>query len=314
MRVLVAGAGAVGGYYGAALAEHGHEVAFVARGEHLAAMQLRGLTIRSSGRTRALTPVRAVAKPAEAEGTGIDLILFTVKGPDTEPAALALRPVVGSRTAVLTLQNGVESGERLVAILGAGCVLEGITVISARIAEPGVIEQTGPPPRMVLGESTGPVTPRAESVAAAFRDAGVAAHATADVRRAVWEKFIRLAPGATLTSACQATIGEARDTPGGAGLYRALIAETVAVGQAAGVDLPADAVDSAVAFIGTLPASMKISMELDFERRRRGELEEITGAVVRLGRRLGVPTPTYDVLYGVLSIRAATFVSPALPA
>jgi 2-dehydropantoate 2-reductase len=304
------GAGAVGGYYGAALAEHGHDVAFVARGDHLAAMQARGLTIRSGGRTRVLAPVPAVAEPAEAGGTGVDLVVFAVKGQDTEPAARALQPVVGPRTAVLTLQNGVESGERLIAILGAGRVLEGTTVISARIAEPGVIEQTGPPPRIALGEPTGPVTPRAEAIAAAFREAGVAAHATADVRRAVWEKFIRLAPGATLTSACHATIGEARDTPEGAALYRALIAETVAVGRAAGVDLPADAVDTAVAFIGSLPASMRISMQLDFEHRRRGELDEITGAVVRLGRRLGVPTPTYDVLYGVLAVRAGMFVSP----
>jgi 2-dehydropantoate 2-reductase len=311
VRVLVVGAGAVGGYYGAALAEHGHDVAFVARGDHLAALQARGLTVRSGGRTRVLAPVRAVAKPAEAGGADLDLVVFTVKGQDTEPAALALRPVVGPRTAVLTLQNGVESGERLTAILGAGRVLEGTTVISARIAEPGVIEQTGPPPRIALGEPTGPVTPRAEAIAAAFRDAGVAAQATGDVRRAVWEKFIRLAPGATLTSACHTTIGEARDTPEGAALYRALIVETVAVGRAAGVALPADAVEHAVAFIGSLPASMKISMQLDFERRRRGELDEITGAVVRLGRRLGVPTPTYDVLYGVLTVRAETFRSPS---
>jgi 2-dehydropantoate 2-reductase len=304
------GAGAVGGYYGAALAGRGHDVTLVARGAHLAALQARGLTIRSAGRSGAPAPVRAVAKPEEA-GSAADLVLFTVKGQDTEPAALALRPVVGPGTAVLTLQNGVESGERLLAVLGAGRVLEGTTVISARIAEPGVIEQTGPPPRIVLGEPGGPVTARAEAVAAAFRDAGVAAQATADVRRAVWEKFIRLAPGATLTSACQSTIGEARDTPEGAALYRALIAETVAVGRAAGVDLPADAVDGAVAFIRSLPASMKISMQLDFERRRRGELDQITGAVVRLGRRLGVPTPTYDVLYGVLAVRASTFALPA---
>jgi 2-dehydropantoate 2-reductase len=314
VRLLVAGAGAVGGYYGAALAEHGHDVAFVARGDHLAAMQTRGLTIRSGGRTRILAPVRAVAKPAEAGGGEVDLVLFTVKGQDTEAAALALRAVVGPGTAVLTLQNGVESGERLAAVLGAGRVLEGTTVISARVAEPGVIEQMGPPPRIVLGEPAGPVTPRVQAVADAFRDAGVVAEATAHVRRAVWEKFIRLAPGATLTSACQSTIGEARDTPEGGALYRALIAETVAVGRAAGVDLPADAVDGAVAFIASLPAAMKISMQLDFERRRRGELDEITGAVVRLGRRLGVATPTYDALHGVLAVRAATFAFPARPA
>jgi 2-dehydropantoate 2-reductase len=123
----------------------------------------------------------------------------------------------------------------------------------------------------------------------------------------VWDKFVRLAPGATLTTACRATLGEVRSTPEGAALYRALIAETVAVGRAAGADLPPDAVETAVRLIGTLPADMRTSMQLDFERRRRVELEDITGAVVRLGKRLGVSTPTYEVLYGVLRVRAATF-------
>jgi 2-dehydropantoate 2-reductase len=130
---------------------------------------------------------------------------------------------------------------------------------------------------------------------------------TTDVRRAVWEKFVRLAPGATLTSACQASIGEVRDTPEGARLYRALIAETVAVGRAVGVDFPADAVETAMRQIQSLPADMRTSMQLDYERRCRVELEELTGTVVRLGRRLSVPTPAYDVAYAVLKVRAETF-------
>jgi 2-dehydropantoate 2-reductase len=146
-----------------------------------------------------------------------------------------------------------------------------------------------------------------EAIAGALRDAGVDVRVTTDVRRAVWEKFIRLAPGATLTSACQATIGEVRGTPEGAALYRVLVGETVAVGRAAGVALPPDAVETAVRLIQTLPADMRTSMQLDYERRRRVELEELTGAVVRLGRRLGVATPAYDVLYAVLRTRAAAF-------
>jgi 2-dehydropantoate 2-reductase len=153
----------------------------------------------------------------------------------------------------------------------------------------------------------GQTTPRVEDVASVLRDAGVDVRVSTDVRRVVWEKFVRLAPGATLTSACQATIGEARSAPESAALYRALIAETVAVGRAAGAALPHDAVEAAVAFIQTLPAGMKTSMQLDFERGRRVELEDITGAVVRLGRRLGVATPVYDVVYPILRVRAQAF-------
>jgi 2-dehydropantoate 2-reductase len=297
------GAGAVGGFYGAALAERGHAVTFVARGEHLDALRARGLTIRSGGRSTVLHAVHAVADPAEAGGP-FDLVLFTVKGYDTEPAALALRPAVSAATTILTLQNGVESGDRLSAVLMRTCLVDDADATT--IAEP-VIDQTNPIRRIELGEPSGEVTPRLESVAAALRDAGVEVRVTTDVRRAVWEKFIRLAPGATLATACRATIGQVRSTPEGAALYRALIAETVAVGRGAGATLPVDAVETAVALIQTLPADMRTSMQLDFERRRRVELEEITGAVVRLGRRLSVPTPVYDVLYAVLKIRAATF-------
>jgi 2-dehydropantoate 2-reductase len=130
------GAGAVGGFYGAALAGRGHAVTFVARGEHLGALRERGLTIRSGGRSTVLRPVHAVADPAEAGG-GFDFVLFTVKGYDTEAAALALRPAVGPHTVVLTLQNGVDSGDRLGAVLGGDRVLVGTTLIATTIAEPG---------------------------------------------------------------------------------------------------------------------------------------------------------------------------------
>jgi len=300
------GAGAVGGFYGAALAGRGHDVTLVARGAHLEALRARGLTIRSGGRTTVVQPVHAVADPAEG-GRGYELVLFTVKGYDTVAAARALAPAVDRHTTVLTLQNGVESEERLAAALGADRVLLGATTISTTVSEPGVIDQANPLRRIELGEPSGPVTPRVEAIAGALRDASVEIRVSTDVRRAVWEKFVRLAPGATLTSVCQATIGEARSTPESAALYRALIAESVAVGRAAGAALPDHAVEAAVAFIQTLPAGMKTSMQLDFERRRRVELEEITGAVVRLGHRFGVATPVYDVLYPILRVRAQAF-------
>jgi 2-dehydropantoate 2-reductase len=305
VKVLVMGAGAVGGVYGAALAGRGHAVTFVARGANLAALKARGLTIRGAGAT-VLRPVHAVADPAEA-GAGVDLVLFTVKGYDTESAARALRPALGPGTVVLTLQNGVESADRLGAVLGEDHVLVGTTQIATTLAEPGIIDRANPLQRIELGEPSGAVTARLERVAAALVDGGVDVRVTTDVRRAVWDKFIRLAPGATLTAACQATIGEVRSTPDGAALYRTLITESVVVGRAAGVALAPDAVETAVRAIATLPADMKTSMQLDYERRRRVELDDITGAVVRLGRRLGVATPAYDLAYTILRVRAAAF-------
>lgn len=302
MRVLVMGAGAVGGYLGARLLRAGHPVTFVARGPHLDALRAAGLRVRTTEGEWHLSPVRAVAVPVEADGP-VELVLFTVKGDDTAAAAAALVPAVGPATTVLTLQNGVESGEALGAVLGRDRVLLGAVTVEVERVAPGVVEQRGTPPRLVVGELEGGPTPRAEAVAAAFREAGVAVTVTADGRRAVWEKFVRLAPGATLTTAAGVPIGALRDSPEGAWLYRTLIAETVAVGRAAGVALGEDAVERALAFVRGLPAAMTTSMARDDARGRPLELEPITGAVRRLGRCLGVATPAYDVLYAVLKVR-----------
>lgn len=306
MRVLVMGAGAVGGYYGGALARRGHDVVFVARGEHLAALRERGLELRTDGQTHLLRPVRAVASPAEV-GEPVDLVLFTVKGYDAEAAAAALRPVVGPATAVLTLLNGVDSADQLSRALGAEHVLAGTTLILTNVVAPGVIDQTSPFRKITMGELTGGVTPRAEAVAAALREAGVEVTLSADPMVGVWTKFIMQAPHATLTTACQSALGPIRETPEGAALYLTLIREVVAVGRAAGVALPADAVEATMDLIWSLPATAMTSMQRDFERRRRTELEQLTGAVVRRGQALGVPTPAFAALYAVLRVRALAF-------
>lgn len=309
MRVLVMGAGGVGAYFGWRLLLRGHAVTLVARGAHLRALRARGLEVRATtggaggAGLAGPHPVRAVGDPREAEPEA-DLVLFTVKGYDTEAAARALVPALGADSAVLTLQNGVEAVDRVGTIVGPARVLAGATVIEAEVVAPGVVEQRGATPRIAVGEPSGLPTPRVHAVAAAFRDAGVDTTVSADARKALWEKFVRLAPGATLTSACQRPIGVLRDVPETAALYRALCAEAVAVGRASGVDLPADALDRAVEFIWSLPAAMTTSMQRDFAGGRPVELEELTGAVVRLGARAHVPVPAFAVLYAILKARA----------
>jgi 2-dehydropantoate 2-reductase len=305
MRVLVMGSGGLGGYFGGILAHHGHDVTFVARGAHLAAMRERGLEVRTDEQTYRLSPVKAVATPDEATGD-FDLILFTVKGYDAEAAATALRSVIGPETAVLTVLNGVDSAEQLATILGPEHVLAGTTFIRSTLAEPGLIEQMGTLRRVVFGEFAGGVTPRVERVAAALREAGVDTEVAADSRVALWQKFVMQAPHATMTSVCQMPCGPIRETPEGEALYWALIDECIAVGRASGVALPADAAQTAMDVIWKFLYEQKTSMSIDYERGNRVELEQLTGTVVRRGKVLGVPTPTFDILYGVLKVRALT--------
>jgi 2-dehydropantoate 2-reductase len=303
VRVLVMGSGGLGGYYGGSLAQRGHDVTFVARGAHLAALRERGLEIRAGEERTLLRPVKAVGSPAEA-GTAFDLILFTVKGYDAEAAAVTLRPAVGSSTAVFSLLNGIDSIEQLRAALGPEHVLAGTTVISAMILEPGVIALNSPFRRIEMAELCGQQTARLEAIAEAFREASVEVTVSTDPRLVVWQKFVPQAPLASLTSACQATVGEIRAVPQGAALFATLVDETIAVGRALGIALPADAAEAAQELFMGLPDTHKTSMQRDFERGSRTEVEQLTGAVVRRARELGVPTPAFDVLYAILKVRS----------
>jgi 2-dehydropantoate 2-reductase len=264
------------------------------------------LEIRSGQDTTILQPVTAVASPIEAAAAP-ELVLFTVKTYDTAPAAAALRPALGPGTMVLPLQNGIDSTEQLATALGPEPVLAGTTFVTAVIAEPGVISFTPPSRRIVFGEPSGRITPRVEQVATCLEGAGIEVVVSPDPRQAIWQKFIPLAAFASLGSAAQASVGAVREVPEGVELLRQLISEVVAVGRAEGVALPADAEDAAVDLMLSVPAALRNSMERDFERQRRVELEQITGTVTRRGRAHDVPTPIFDALYAVLKIRARGF-------
>ena len=310
MRVLVMGTGGLGGYYGSALAQGGHDVVFVARGKHLAAIREHGLTLKSlvTGETTVLQPATAVERPADAPpGPDFDLIIFTVKAFDTEAAAALLPPVVGPNTAILTLQNGVDSVDLIGAVVGAGHILPGTTRINCVIGEPGVIVQNTPYSKLEMGELSGETTPRVTMIAEAFRSLGIEVAVSDEPLREIWTKFIMIAPHATLTSATGQAVAAIRELPEGTALYRSLIEEVAAVGRASGVSLAPDAVERTMDFILNLPPGAKTSMLFDYERENRVELEYLTGTVVRRARALDLPTPQFDALYAVLKVRARAF-------
>src|ERR1700710_1846725 len=160
MRIAVIGAGGVGVAFGAALAKAGADVAFVARGTHLKAMREHGLRIEGDrGETR-INPVQATDDPATI-GT-VDFVLFCVKLWDVETAGAAIKTLIGPTTAVIPLQNGVDASERLIPILGAQAVMGGGAQISATIAQPGVIRQTGTFMRLIFGELDGRISQRGQ--------------------------------------------------------------------------------------------------------------------------------------------------------
>jgi len=298
MRIAVIGAGGVGGAFGVALASGGADVSFVARGAHLAAMRQAGLCIEGGRGNTTLHPVQATDDPATIGP--VDVVLFCVKLWDVESAGAGIKPLVGPATAVIPLQNGVDAAERLIPILGRQAVMGGVAQISATIAEPGLIRQTGSFMRLVFGELEGGRSARGEAFLAACEAAGFDASHSDQIQTDFWMKFILLATNSGITAATRMPLGKLRDDPDIAPLFRQAAAEVVAVGHASGVPLPQDAVERTVGFTRSAPPMMMASMAHDLIRGSRIELPWLSGKVVALGQQLGVPTPVHSVLYAVL--------------
>jgi 2-dehydropantoate 2-reductase len=298
MRIAVIGAGGVGGAFGAALAKAGADVTFVARGAHLAVIRQNGLRIEGGRGETLIKPAQGTDDPSTIGP--VDFVLFCVKLWDVEPAGEAIKPLIGPTTAVIPLQNGIDSAERLIPILGVHAVMGGVAQISATIAEPGVIRQVGSFMRLVFGELEGGRSNRGETFLNLCQKAGFDATHSDSIMTDLWMKFILLASNAAMTAATRTGIGILRDDPDIGPFFARAYAEVAAVGRAKGIKLPADAVERTVGFNGNAPPTMMASMAHDLIRGNRIELPWLSGKVVSLGRELGVPTPVHELLYAVL--------------
>ncbi len=297
MKVLVLGSGGVGGYFGAKLARAGGSVTFVARGAHLEAIRARGLRIRSS--TEGEFVVRAPATDDPGEGGAVDLVLFCVKSFDTEAVARALAPAIGPDTAILSLQNGVDNEEKIAAIVGPGHVLGGVAYVFATIESPGVIVHSlgG---RIVFGELDGRENPRARRIREALAGAGIPVELSADIQRALWEKYLWIVALSGMTALTRCPIGVIRTVPETLSMYRSLLEEVAALAKAQGIALGATAVDDVMRVTEKMAPTAYSSLYHDLTHGRRLELEALQGHAVRLGERLGVPVPMCFAVYAAL--------------
>lgn len=298
MRIAVIGAGGVGGAFGAALAKAGADVTFLARGAHLAAMQQNGLQVLGPRGDIHLTPTQATDDPASIGP--VDLVLFCVKLWDVESAGTAIKPLIGPSTGVIPLQNGIDAADRLGPILGKDAVMGGVAQISATIAEPGVIRQTGTFMRLVFGELNGQPSQRGAAFLALCKQAEFDATNSNEIQTALWEKFILLATNAAVVAATRLPFGKLRDDPDIMALFKAGFAEATAVGRALGVKIPDDMEERTTKATNNFPPEMMPSMAVDLLRGNRLELPWLSGKVHALGRDLGIPTPTHSVLYAAL--------------
>jgi 2-dehydropantoate 2-reductase len=299
MRIAVMAAGAVGGYFGARLAAKGHDVTFFARGAHRDAIRRNGLKVESALGDLHLTSVNVTDDPAGV--APVDLVFFAVKLWDTERAAEQLRALLEPDTRVITLQNGIDSVERLTPILG-DAVVGGSTYLVTVIAEPGVIRHTSPFARIRCGRVDGRPDPVLAAQVEQIRAAGIDATLSDTMQTELWKKFVLLSGTSSMTSSTRSPIGPIRTDPELRAFFFKLMGEAIAVGKAAGVAFPADFPEELERAVEAFPPTMKASMAHDLERGNRLELDWLAGKVVALGRALGVPTPANEAVYAVLKL------------
>ena len=297
MRIVVMGAGGTGGYFGAKLARAGLDVTFVARGEHLRAIKDGGLRVRSA--IEGEFAVRATAVERLHDLPPSDVVLFCVKSFDTETAAEVIRPAVGPRTGVLSIQNGVDNEDKLERILGPGHVMGGAAQVFAVIEAPGVISHVAAG-RILFGEMDGRETDRARAFLAACRRASIPAEISSPMLRTLWEKYVLLAAHAGMTALTRCPAGVLRRLEAPRRLYRLILEEMAALGRAAGAGLDANVVNACMSMLDTMAPNLYSSLHHDLVHGKRLELEALHGHAVRLGERHGVPTPTLFAVYAAL--------------
>jgi 2-dehydropantoate 2-reductase len=298
MRIAVMAAGAVGGYFGARMAAAGHDVAFIARGAHRDAIRRQGLRIESALGDLHLKDVAVTDDPGEVGP--VDVVLFAVKLWDTETAGAATRPLVGPHTRVITLQNGVDSVERLAPILGEETTIGGATYVVTNIASPGLIRHNGTAAKITCGRLDGRPDALLARYVDAFKAAKIDITLTDHMRLDLWKKFVVLSGTSGMTASTRQPLGVARDDPDMRAFFLKLLDETMAVARASGIEFPPDYAQELDRMVASFPPTMKASMANDLEAGRRLELDWLAGKVVALGRKYGIATPSHAAVYAIL--------------
>ena len=298
MRIAIYGAGGLGGYYGARLARAGNDVAFIARGAHLAAIRERGLQVVSPLGDIHLPNPLATDDPADVGP--VDLVVVAVKTWQIPEVAAAMGPLLGERTMVLPFLNGVEASDDLAAVVGSGRVLGGLSKVFSKIESPGVIHHFTPNVFVAFGELDGTESERLRGLLEMFSHAGVDAAVSPAIRVELWKKLLLVSSWAGLGALARSPMGVVREEPVLRSLIDRSIEEGLAVARATGHDIGPAYKDEMWEFYRSMPAGATASMQRDIIDGRPSELDAWNGAICRFGLWAGVETPVHSYTYHLL--------------
>lgn len=295
MKIAIVGLGGVGGYFGGRLTQTGHEVTFIARGDHLQAIRQNGLHVDSDMGDFVARPTHVTDNPADV-GT-VDVILVATKAWQVTEAAPAMQPMVGENTVIVPLLNGVEAPDMLRTMLNSGHVLGGFCRVQSRKAAAGHIVQGGTPPFVAFGELDGQPSEQVARVKALFDTADVTVQIPDNVRAAMWEKLLFISAFSGVGAVTRMPAGVIRSLPETRAMLEAAMTETARVARALSIPVADDAAAQGMALMDVFPPNATASMQRDIMDGFPSELEAQNGAVVRFGALAGVDTPTHRFLY-----------------
>lgn len=306
MKIAMMGSGGIGGYFGGRMAKAGINVTFIARGPHLEAIQKTGIKIESADLgSITIYPAHATNNPTNVGP--VDYIIIGVKLWDTEDAGHAIVPMLGPNTKVLSLQNGVDGDDILAPIVGRERMISGVAFIASSISKPGTVKHIGTMQRVIMGEPEGPSSKPVEKLFAAMNAGGIDAEISDDIERTIWEKFVFLVGMSSTTTLMNSEIGPIRSDTESREFLHNVFREVTAVGRARGVNLPENFGTTRLDFADGVPAEMTTSMHHDLKAGNRLELPWLAGAVVRMGREAGIPTPVCQTVYAALLPRSGLY-------
>lgn len=296
MTILVVGAGATGGYFGARLAQAGRDVTFLVRPRRAEQLRERGLRITGPGAD--LDESRVVAPrlvTADQLSGFADIVLVSVKATALESAISDFAPAVGPRTAVIPFLNGMAHLAVLTKRFGEPTVLGGVVIVAAQLSEAGDILKLGPTASMTIGTQDGVRSERLESAYDQLAGAGFDASISDDIVSQMWAKWVFIATIGALTGLMRGTVGDIVAVPGGVELGPAILAEAAAVAAAAGYPVPTDRLAQIRQTVTEDGSPVTASISRDVAEGKPAEVEAMLGDLTRRGAELGVPTPLMDL-------------------
>ncbi len=296
-NISVIGAGGIGGYFGAKLARAGFEVEFIARGEHLKAMQQNGLIIKSISGDFTLQSVNATDRFETLANT--DLIILGVKAWQVKEVGVAIRPFIKPDAVVLPMQNGVMATRELTGVLDERNVLSGLCRIISKIESPGVINHFGVDPAIVFGETDNQVTDRVLTMKKIFDQSKIDNKVSENIQSELWKKFINICVSGLL-AVTKTTYGELRSLPQTRQMMTDLFQEVYDLSQKEGVSVNPDFVDKMVAFIDSFPPDTTSSLTRDVWEGKPSEIEYQNGTVVKLARKHHLKVPVNEFVYNCI--------------